>query len=76
MAKNILTPLGVTAIASRIDGRIRKKIHGSRTAILIILDEEMNDIMKIVQALEGSNILMKGITKSIENETKNEKEDF
>ena len=36
----------------------------------------MNDIMKIVQALEGSNILMKGITKSIENETKNEKEDF
>ena len=36
----------------------------------------MNDITKIVQALEDSNILLKGITKAIENETKNEKEDF
>ena len=33
----------------------------------------MNDIMKIVQALEDSNILLKGITKIIENETKEQK---
>ena len=36
----------------------------------------MNDIMKIVQSLEDSNILLKGVTKTIENQTKNKKEDF
>ena len=30
----------------------------------------MNDIIKIVQALEDSNILLKGVTKAIKNETK------
>ena len=30
----------------------------------------MNDIMKIIQALENSNILLKGVTKTIKNETK------
>ena len=30
----------------------------------------MNDIMKIVQALEDSNILLNGVTKTIKNETK------
>ena len=37
----------------------KKKIHGSRTRTLIIPNEEMNNIMKIVQALENSNILLK-----------------
>ena len=36
----------------------------------------MNDIMKIVQALEDSNILLKGVTKIIENETKEQKVGF
>ena len=36
----------------------------------------MNDIMTIVQALEDSNILLKGVTKTIQNETKEQKEDF
>ena len=36
----------------------------------------MNDIIKIVQALEDSNILLKGITKTIENETKEQKAEF
>ena len=36
----------------------------------------MNDIMKIVQALEDSNILLKGVTKRIENETKEQKRGF
>ena len=51
-----------------------KKIHGSGTTTLIISNEEMNDIMKIVQALEDSNILVKRVTKMIEDETK--KQDF
>ena len=72
-AKNILAPSGITAAASAIDARIQKKMDGSGTRILIISNEERNDIMKIVQALEDSNILLKGITKTIENETKEQK---
>ena len=53
-----------------------KKIHGSGTATLIISNEEMNEIMKIVQALEDSNILLKGVTKTIKNKTKEQKGGF
>ena len=77
LAKNVLAPLGITAAASAIDARIKKKkIHGSGTTTLIISNEEMNDIMKIVQALEDSNILLKGVTKTIKNETKEQKGGF
>ena len=43
----------------------------SRNTTLIISNEEMNDIMKIIQALEDSDILLKGKMKQ-----KNRKEDF
>ena len=36
----------------------------------------MNDIMKIVQALQDSNILLKGVTKTIKNQTKEQKGRF
>ena len=36
----------------------------------------MNDIMKIVQALEDSNILLKRVTKTIKNERKEQKGGF
>ena len=75
-AKNILRPLGITAATSAIDAGIQKKIHGSRTATLIISIEEMNDIMKVVKALENSHILLKGVTKAIKNETKEQKGGF
>ena len=50
LAKNILAPLGITAAASAIDVGIQqqKQIHGARTTTLIISNEEMNNIMKIV----------------------------
>ena len=54
----------------------KKKIHGSGTTILIISNKKMNDIMKIAQALEESNILLKGVTKTIKNEQRTKKEDF
>ena len=76
LAKNILASLGITAAASAIDAGIQKKIHGSGTTILIICNEEMNDIMKITQALEDSGILLKGVTKTIKNETKEQKGRF
>ena len=44
--------------------------YASQTTTLIISNQEMNDIMKTVQALEDFNILLKGITKAIKNETK------
>ena len=36
----------------------------------------MNDIIKIVHALEDSNILLKGVTKTIKNETTEQKGGF
>ena len=76
LAKNILSPLGITAAASAIDAEIPKKIHGSGTTTLIISREKMNDIMKFVQALEDCNILLKGVTKTIKNETQEQKGGF
>ena len=76
LAKNVLAPLGTTAAASAIDAGIRKKIHGSGTTTLIISNKEINDIMKFVQALEDSNILLKAVTKTIKNETKEQKGEF
>ena len=70
-----LASLGVVA-ASAIDAGIQKKIPGSGTTTLIISNKEMNDIMKIVQALEDSDILLKGVTKTIKNETKEQKGGF
>ena len=72
-AKNVLAPLGITAAASAINAGIQKKIYGSGATTLIISNEKMNNIMKIVQTLEDSNILLKGVTKTINNETKEQK---
>ena len=43
---------------------------------LIISNEEINDITKIVRALEDSSTLLKGITKTIENEAKEQEGGF
>ena len=72
----VLIPLGLTAAASAADAGIHKKILGSGNTTLIISNEEMNDIMKIVQALEDSNILLKGVTKTVQNEAKEQKGGF
>ena len=72
MAKNILAPLGIIAAGSAIDAGIKKK-QGSGTTTLIVSNKEINDIMKIIQALEDSNILLKWVTKTIKNETKEQK---
>ena len=75
LAKNILVPLGLTTAVSAIDGSIQKKIHGSGVK-LIIEQEDMNDITKIIEALENSGILLKGVTKTIGNETKEQRGGF
>ena len=73
LAKSILAPLGRTATASKIDAAIQRRRHGSGTTTLIISNEEMNDTMKIVQALDDFNVLFKSIAKTIENEIKDQK---
>ena len=75
LAKNVLASLGLTAAMSAIDGSIQKKIHGSGVK-LIIEEEDMKDIMKIIEALENSGILLKGVSKTIENETKEQRGGF
>ena len=61
LAKNILALLGIGINALAIVPGIQKKIHGPSTTTLIISNKEMNDIMKIVQALEDSNIVLNGV---------------
>ena len=68
--------VGITAAASAIDAEIQKKVHESGNTTLIISNEEMNYIIKIVQALEDSNILLKGFTNTNKNETKEQKDGF
>ena len=75
LAKNVLSPLGLTAAMSTIDGSIQKNIHGSGVK-LIIEQEDMSDIMKITEVLEKSGILLKRVSKTIENETKEQRVGF
>ena len=75
LAKNVLAPLGLTAAMSVVDGSIQKKIHSSGVK-LIIEPEDMNDIMKIIKALENSGILLKGVSKAIKDETKEQRAGF
>ena len=75
LAKNVLAPLGLTAAMSAIDESIQKKSHGSGATKgagvkLIIEQEDINYIIKIIKALENSGILLKGVSKAIKNETK------
>ena len=75
LAKNVLVPLGLTAAMSAVDGGIQKKIYGSGVK-LIIEQEDMKDIMKIIKALENSGILLNGVSKTIKNETKEQRGGF
>ena len=75
LAKNVSAPLVLTAAMSAIDGGIQKTMRGNGIK-LIIEQEDMNDIMKSIKALENSGILLKGVTKTIENETKEQRGGF
>ena len=75
-AKSVLIPLGLTAAASAADAGIHKKILGSGTTTLIISNDEMKDIIKIVKYLEDSDLLLEGVSKRIENEAKEQRGGF
>ena len=76
LAKSVLTPLGLTAAASAADAGIHKKILGSghnNNITLIISKDEMDNILKIVKSLEDSGVLLKGVSETIQNETKEQR---
>ena len=75
-AKSVLIPLGLTAEAPAADVEMHKKILGSRTITQIISNEEMEEIMKIVKYLEDSDLLLKGVSETIQNEAKEQKAGF
>ena len=77
LAKSALIPLGLTAAASATDSGIHKKILGSgNMTTLIISNDEINDIIKIVKSLEDSGLLLKGVTEAVQNEVKEQKGGF
>ena len=73
LARSVLIPLGLTAVTSTTDAGIQKKILGSGTARLIISNDEMEGIIKIIKYLEDSSLLLKGAGETIQNETKEQK---
>ena len=76
LAKSVSIPLGLTAAASAADTGIHKKISGSGPTTLIISNDEMKDIIKIVKSLEDSGLLLKGVTETVQNEVKEQKGGF
>ena len=77
--KSVLIPVGLTAAAAAAaatDSATHKKMFGSGNTTLIISNEELNDIMKIVNSLEGSGLLIKGVSHAIKNEAKEQKGRF
>ena len=73
LTKSVLIPLGLTVAAWTTDAAFQKKIYGSGTTALTISNEEMDYIMKIVQLLEESGPLTKGISETIKNKAKEQK---
>ena len=73
LAKIVFIPLRLSAGMSAVNAAFQKKIYGSGTTSLIISNEEMEDIMKIVKSLEKSRILIKQISETIKNEAKEQK---
>ena len=74
--KSVLISLGLAASASATEAAINKKMLGSGMNTLIISNEEINDIMKIVKSLEESGLLIKVVSETIKNEAKEQKDGF
>ena len=76
LAKSILIQSELTAAASGTTAAIHRKMFRSAFTTLIISNEEMNDIMKIVKSFEEAGLLIKGVSKTIKNEVEEHKGEF
>ena len=63
-------PSGLTTAVSIKDKAISKETHGQQAAATIISKEEMEDILKIVKALQEPGLIIKGANGTTENEVK------
>lgn len=63
-------PSGLTTAVSLKDKAISKETHGQKTTASIISNEEMEDILKIVKALQEPGFIIKGANGTTENEVK------
>ena len=70
LGKSALIPLGLATAALATDVAILKKIFRSGMTALIISNEEMDDIMKIIKFLKESGLLIKDGSETIQNEAK------
>ena len=61
---------------SAADAAVQKKIYRSGTTALIISNEKMEDIIKIVKSFEESGLIIKGISETIKNDAKEPKGEF
>ena len=75
LAKSVLIPLGLTTAASATDAAIHKKMFGSGNTTLIISNEKMNDMMKMIRPLEESGLLINALVFT-KMKQKNKKTDF
>ena len=62
-----MIPLGLATTASAADAGIQKKTFGSGTAKLLISNEEIEVIIKIVESLKNFGLLITGFTQTIKN---------
>ena len=69
-----MIPLGLTAAVSAADAAIHKKILGSGNTTLIMSNNEMGDIIRIVKSLEDSGLLLKGVTETVQKGSKRRKQ--
>ena len=77
LAKSVLIPLGLTAAAAAADAEIHKKILGSgNNKSLIISNNDIEDLIKIVNSLEDSGLLLNGVTETVQNKVKEQKRRF
>ena len=76
LANYVLIPLGLTAATLATDAATYKKMFGSGDTTFIISNEEIEDIMKTVNSLEDSGLLIKGVSGTIKNEAKEQKRGF
>ena len=69
LTKSVLILWGLTAAARATDAATHKKMFGSGVT-LIISNEEINEVMKIIKSLERSSLLIKSISEIIKKQTK------
>ena len=80
LLKSVIKPLGMlglAAAASTTDAAIHKKVLGSGNHTrLIISNDDMQDLLKIIKSLENSGVLLDGITETVKNEVEEQRGGF